>query len=288
MPITQAELNASLTGPSALAVVYNPDTTTPSPNDRATVLIPLNALQNVGPSAWKPLPLLARLGISMQFLTSREAGSAAGAALAIFKVETGRNVALEVLTTECDPSSDHFGKAGYEVDGAVMFKYADEEGRLGQQPKPVECLELFIAERLKAIKAALAAGGEDVGMEKAKAEYAKLNPWEFKKFFKVWRAEKAKEFPGMGWKSIECPVQMDEEACEGCGARAGDVVKRNGEESDEEKETKMELKRCVGCSGKKVMYCGKECQREDWPAHKAFCHGAWRPARGVGKTGCGA
>jgi hypothetical protein len=50
--------------------------------------------------------------------------------------------------------------------------------------------------------------------------------------------------------------------CAGCGVQqdAADAVR---------------LRPCAGCSGKgpagRVLYCGADCQRAHWPAHKAYC-----------------
>ena len=44
------------------------------------------------------------------------------------------------------------------------------------------------------------------------------------------------------------------DACGRCGK------KKEGEEG---------LKRCMGC--KKMLYCGKDCQKKDWKAHKKDC-----------------
>jgi hypothetical protein len=44
-----------------------------------------------------------------------------------------------------------------------------------------------------------------------------------------------------------------------------------------------QFKRCSACSG--VVYCSKDCQLADWPAHKAACKAARKAAAGAGPSG---
>ena len=54
-------------------------------------------------------------------------------------------------------------------------------------------------------------------------------------------------------KKLEVAV-VSEDKCQGCGALEHEVEK---------------LLNCSQC--KLVKYCGRQCQREDWPAHKKTC-----------------
>lgn len=45
------------------------------------------------------------------------------------------------------------------------------------------------------------------------------------------------------------------DACGWCGKKA--------------KEVEGSLKQCSGC--RKILYCGKECQKKDWQEHKVVC-----------------
>lgn len=118
----------------------------------------------------------------------------------------------------------------------------------------MEPLVLFINERFAAIKAALAGPG---GMVQAIEEYEKLTPQAFRALFKKYRAEQEGVYPGKGWKAIECPVTPSMANCETCGKAEDAVAGGNA------------LQQCGRC--KKVRYCGKGCQAEDWKAHKPFC-----------------
>lgn len=66
---------------------------------------------------------------------------------------------IEVLTTECDPSSAVFGIASYKVDGGVLFKCRHPEDRERLIESTTARLLLFITENLDVIKAALARNG---------------------------------------------------------------------------------------------------------------------------------
>lgn len=136
-----------------------------------------------------------------------------------------------------------------------MFKYGagraeETKGKLGRAL--LEALELFIRESLPKIQAEREKEG---GMEAAKAEYVRMNPVEFKKCFKAYRAKMAEKWKGKGWETQACPVEIEGEVCGTCG-------------KGKEEEGKA-LMRCGKC--KKMMYCGRACQTEDWKAHKPFC-----------------
>ncbi|KAK5720925.1 hypothetical protein LTR15_006887 [Elasticomyces elasticus] len=148
----------------------------------------------------------------------------------------GPNTTLAALTLECDPTSASFVE------------------QLGQSV--LEPLEWFITERLADIKSAL--GGLE-GIAAATAEYEKLGPQAFKMVFKKHRAEQRRLYPdpSMGWAKLECPVVVTVPSCEACG------------QLDETSAGGKAMMRCGRC--KKVLYCGKGCQEEDWKAHRPFC-----------------
>lgn len=70
--------------------------------------------------------------------------------------------------------------------------------------------------------------------------HASMTPEKFKEFFQ--------RYPEQGWVGAKCPVVLD---CKGCG-------------KEDEK-----LSRCGKCEV--VKYCSKECQKNDWDAHKRVC-----------------
>lgn len=247
---TSAQIDRMMNGPSGQAIIYHPHSPSSLP-EKTKILIGLNTV-NVARSAWKALRLASSLGVDLVYITKSDSDHT------VFAIEPFRNTMIEILTTDCDPESAGFGEADQRIDGAVLFKFGDRnegdmvsKGRLGKAP--LDSLELFISERLEAIRAARAKGD----LELAKQEYAKMTPVEFKKFFKHYRAGQAAEFKGMGWEKQVCPVKVEGELCENCGA---------------EKDGERALMRCGKC--KRVMYCGRECQAEDWKAHKPFCGSA--------------
>jgi hypothetical protein len=134
----------------------------------------------------------------------------------------------------------------------VAFKFADDSKTMSKAV--LEPLVMFINERFTAIKTALAGPG---GMVQAIEEYEKLTPQAFRVLFKKHRADQASAYPGMGWKAIECLVASSMTHCEACGKAEDTVAGGNA------------MQQCARC--KKVRYCGKGCQAEDWKAHKPFC-----------------
>lgn len=123
----------------------------------------------------------------------------------------------------------------------MLFKLGDEANAGGRPTKePLEALELSITEKLSTLKSALA--GE--GTKAAKQIYAEqMKPIEFKKLFKQYRAEQDAKKPGKAWKSIVCPIRIEEDVCEACGKGYAT------------------LPQCGGC--RSVAYCGTTCQREE-------------------------
>lgn len=74
MPVTQADIDASLTSPSALGIIYQPNPPSPpQEDDKATVFVPLSTIKDVSALAWKPLPLAARMGGSSSTSLARRA-----------------------------------------------------------------------------------------------------------------------------------------------------------------------------------------------------------------------
>ncbi|KAK5169494.1 uncharacterized protein LTR77_005470 [Saxophila tyrrhenica] len=118
-------------------------------------------------------------------------------------------------------------------------------------------LEDYIKERLAVIKTTKA----NDGLEAAKKEYAKMTPMNFKIFLKQYRAEQAALYAGKGWNKILCPVKVSGDGCERCGA----VPAAPGEDGH----GGSRLLSCGKC--RKVLYCNRACQKEDWKAHKPFC-----------------
>lgn len=68
MPITPADVARSMSQPSALAIIYSPET----PPETSSIQVPLSMLNPTPPSAWKPLPLPARLGVDIVYITANE------------------------------------------------------------------------------------------------------------------------------------------------------------------------------------------------------------------------
>lgn len=236
-----AQIDQMINGASGMAIVYPPGTPFNRP-EPASILVPLNTV-DAAASAWKSLPLPAKLGVDLLYVTKDDADHP------VLSVDGAHNTLFEVLTMEYDPASPNFGKGGQEVDCGVLFKFgmeASAEGRLTEGP--LEALELFLTAKLATIKATLTSEGA----EAAQQVYAEqMTAIEFKKFFKRYRVEQDAKYPGMGWKGVECPVTIDGDVCEACGR------------SD------TALLQCGACG--KVAYCGTACQREDWKAsHRAF------------------
>ncbi|KAK4954454.1 hypothetical protein LTR10_007885 [Elasticomyces elasticus] len=198
-------------------------------------------------NTWQPLPLVSRLGLDLLYAKPDLKDNP------MFSLG-GPNTTLAALTLECDPNSPSFGKSTRTPMGGVAFRYANKVEQLGQSV--LEPLEWFITERLADIKSALA-GPESIAA--ATAEYEKLGPQAFKMVFKKHRAEQRRLYPdpSMGWAKLECPVVVTVPSCEACG------------KMEDTSDGGQAMMRCGRC--KKVLYCGKDCQEEDWKAHKPFC-----------------
>ena len=239
---TSAQVDQLLGGKPPCLVVICP----PTDEETAYIVSPTDLLK-LSDSEWQPLPLVSRLGIDLLYAKPDNSEHP------LFIVGGGVNATLAALTLDCDPISASFGASirPSAMDG-VAFRYADERQKLTKAVlKPVE---LFITERMTAIKNALA-GPE--GISGATNEYEKLGPKAFKMAFKKYRAEQVSLYPTMGWAKVECPVTLTETSCEACGQ----VEDALGEGSV--------LMRCGRC--RRAFYCDRTCQSEDWRAHKPFC-----------------
>lgn len=159
---TDAQVDQMMTGPSAMAITYYPA------DQKTSICIPLSTIKFAN-AVWKSLPLVARLGVEIVYITEKDYNHP------VFAVGEYRNKIFTLLTTECNPTSPDFGKAGQEVDGGVIFKFKDERVDDRLTKAPLESLELFIEERLRRIKAVLASEG----LEAAKKEYEKMSPIQF-------------------------------------------------------------------------------------------------------------
>jgi len=115
-------------------------------------------------------------------------------------------------------------------------------------------LVLYMTEHLTVISDAV--GAHD-NLEKATEEYEKMGPHSFKVSFKRYRAEQAALHPGLVRKKVECPVTLIMACCEACG------------KAEETEASGSALLACARC--KKARSCDRNCQAEDWKAHKPFC-----------------
>lgn len=195
---------------------------------------------------WQPLPYNSKLGVEILYAAPTTSESP------LFTIEAETNTTLETLTLDCNPSSPAFGNSERTSSRGVAFKFADDNKTISKAV--LEPLVIFINERYTAIKTALAG---PAGMVQAIEEYERLTSQAFRMLFKRYRADQELVYPGKGWKAIECPVAPSMTNCETCGKVEDEVGGGNG------------LQQCGRC--KKVRYCGKGCQVEDWKAHKPFC-----------------
>jgi len=120
-------------------------------------------------SAWKPLPLVSRLGVDLLYAKPAKSD------LPIFTVGSNANTTIAALTLDCDPTSASFDTSDRTAVGGVAFRYADQHQKLGKNL--LQPLETFITERMTAIKSALAGPR---GIEGATEEYEKMNAKAFK------------------------------------------------------------------------------------------------------------
>lgn len=195
---------------------------------------------------WQPLPYNSKLGVEILYAAPTTSESP------LFTIEAETNTALETLTLDCNPSSPSFGNSERTSSRGVAFKFADDNKTMSKAV--LEPLVIFINERYTAIKTALAG---PAGMVQAIKEYERLTSQAFRVLFKKYRADQERMYPGKGWKAIECLVASSMSNCETCGKAEDEVAGGNG------------LQQCGRC--KKVRYCGRNCQAEDWKAHKPFC-----------------
>jgi hypothetical protein len=227
-------------GPQAIVAIYPP-----TAEDVSHVIVGQEMLK-LQANEWQPLPNTSKLGVEILYAAPTTSESP------LFTIAADINATLETLTLDCNPSSPSFGNPECTSSTGVAFKFADDSKTMSKAV--LEPLVMFFDERFTAIKAALAGPG---GMAQATEEYEKLTLQAFRALFKEHRANQESAWPGKGWKAIECPVAPSMTNCEACG-KVEDAVAGGGG-----------LQQCGRC--KKVRYCGKGCQVEDWKAHKPFC-----------------
>lgn len=166
-------------------------------------------LRNFTPNApgWQALPLAARIGLDLVYVKQAAPGLSD-----VFPDYPERNQVLDMLPRICDPESEEFGNSTDTTKGPVLVKSRDDQRML--HPAILGALERFVEERLTAIKAALA----DKGLQAAREEFEKICPKKFKIFFKEYRVKQGIKWGRKrGWHTLECPVVLDEPACEACG-----------------------------------------------------------------------
>jgi hypothetical protein len=200
---------------------------------------------------WQELPLLSKLGVhKTQYAKPNPKDDKEG--LPDIIPDT-RNITLETFTTDYDPASPTFGIPSYTARGQVILSRRDQKSAFTITKDTIESMELFLQDRLTAIKSALP------DQTAANLQYAELNPKASKQFFKVYLAEQASKYKGLGWEKTECPVDLATLVCEGCsvdGTYAADQTASN-------------LRKCGRCL--EVRYCSTECQASDWKSHRPFC-----------------
>lgn len=202
---------------------------------------------------WRELPLLSKLGVhNTQYAKPdpKDKGHF------IPDIVDTRNITLEIFATDYDPASPTFGVPGYAARGQVVLRRSGQNSAFTITKSTIEPMELFLEDRLAAIKAALP------DQTAASLQYAKINPKAFKQYFKAYRAENASKYKGLGWEKTECPVELVTAACEGCGV--DEICAANG--------TATNLRKCAKCL--EVRYCSRECQKSDWKSHRPFCKSA--------------
>lgn len=243
-PKTTADIERLLgSGPNGIAIIWSGEARNET----------MYCATSVSPKlSWKDLPPLIKLGVHSIQHAKPDPNDKSG----MPDIFDTRNITMELFTMDCDPTSSSFGTSSYAGRGVVLLRRGDSKSALTISKSIIEPLELFIEGRLAAIKAVLP------NQEAASLEYAKLNAKTFKRYFKTYRAGKAKEYASNEWEKIACPVELEGPACEQCGC----------DEATVEGETASNLKKCGKCLG--VQYCSRECQAEDWKAHKPFCKSA--------------
>jgi len=202
---------------------------------------------------WQELPLLSKLGV---YETQYAKPSPNDKDHRLPGVVDTRNITLEIFTTDYDPASPTFGIPSHTERGFIVLRRANQKSAFTITRSIIEPMELFLQDRLTAIKAALP------NQTAANLQYAELNPKAFRQFFKVYRGGQAIKYKGLGWEKIECPVELANVACEGCGV----------DETCAVDETASNLRKCARCL--EVRYCSRGCQKSDWKSHRPFCKSA--------------
>lgn len=184
---------------------------------------------------WLELPLLSKLGVNKVQYAKPSLSDRSG----LPNIVHTRNITMEIFSMDCDPASPTFGTPGFAAHGQILLRRGNPRSALSIMKSIIEPLELFIEERLAAIKDALP------DQAAAKLQYEQLNPKAYKQFFKAYRAEQASKYSGLGWEKTACPVELVTPACEGCGVDETPAV--GGRASS--------LKKCAKCMA--VSYCNR-------------------------------
>ena len=207
-------------GPKGMAVIW-------ASESRDEVM---HCLTVINPKlAWQDLPLLAKLGVhKTQYARPNPKDKHS-----LPNIVDTRNTTLEIFTTDYNPASPTFGIPGHTARGQIVLRRSDQQSAFTITKSIIEPMELFLQDRLAAIKAALP------NQTAANLQYAELNPKAYKQFFKAYRAEQAIKYKGLGWEKTECPVELATVACEGCCV----------DESCAADGTGSNLRKCAKCLG---------------------------------------
>lgn len=160
------------------------------------------------------------------------------------------NEATALLSLDCHPASDSFGKPMVRTSIAAYYYRLDGYSLEPRNVFPMlEFIKTELADLVRYGKAETNQTAE--AKEQAKAALKKAGT--FKEFYEKYRSEHKELEPYEALFDIEKPV------CMGCGKGEG-----------------MRLMQCGSCKmsdcHSKVSYCSKECQCADWKLHKLVYH----------------
>jgi hypothetical protein len=100
--------------------------------------------------SWKELPLLSNLGVHK----TQHAKPNPKDKHAMPGIFDTRNITLEIFTTDYDPASPTFGIPSYAARGLVILRRSGQKSAFSITRAIIEPMELFLEDRLIAIKAA--------------------------------------------------------------------------------------------------------------------------------------